>query len=123
MSFPLLQFQLHILASTSFGSSPAGRETPWRPRFAEIVDRIFSRSPTPSPRLAGFRFPLKDYAAKHSETWLFPPKQIRSPGPFYVSAPLPTGPVPLTADSLHLHSETSKTARIRSTPTVAMAFL
>ena len=25
---------------------------------------------TPSPRLAGFGFPLKDYAAKHGTTWL-----------------------------------------------------
>jgi hypothetical protein len=26
----------------------------------------------PSPRLAGFGFPLKDYAAKHGQTWLSP---------------------------------------------------
>ena len=83
----------------------------------------FLGSTTPSPRLAGFRFPLKDYAAKHSETWLLPSEQILSPGPCCVSAPLPTVPVPLTADSLHLHSEPSKTARIRSTPTLATAFL
>jgi hypothetical protein len=27
-------------------------------------------APSPSQRLAGFDFPLKDYAAKHGKTWL-----------------------------------------------------
>jgi hypothetical protein len=29
-----------------------------------------SYCPAPSPSLAGFGFPLQDYAAKHGKTWL-----------------------------------------------------
>jgi hypothetical protein len=35
-----------------------------------VQELSIPRCPTPSPRLAGFGFPLKDYAAKPGKTWL-----------------------------------------------------
>ena len=63
-------------------------------------DEDLSPSPTPSPRLSGFRFPWKDYAAKHSETWFLPQGQMGSPEALCVAVPLPVNSVPLMANSL-----------------------